>query len=163
MIFAAIFNSESTKKHSDPDDLDKDGSKNEFDAHYADNAAATEVVKGGNLPPSAGINIPKAGYLHIFGRPIFDFILLLDKKTVLIGKMNIIANVTDDTGIEKVDFYLDGDLKETFEEGPYELTIKKAGFIRRFFIPQKHTITVTAYDTEGKSNTAEMEVLTLFF
>ena len=161
MIFAAIFNSKTVKRYSDPDDLDLNGDKHEFNAHFADNVAGTMVVEGGNLPPFAGITLPESGKLHISGNPIFKFILLLNKKTVLIGKIVINVDVEDDSGIEKVEFYLDKDLLFTDEEEPYEFSINKAGLFRKIF--RKHTIKIIAYDKEGKTNSAEMDVFTIFF
>jgi len=156
MIVAVIFSSESVKADSYPSRDDK----GEFDAYFADATSATLIVPGGNLPPSVGISLPETSTLHIFGRPIWKFILL--KKTILIGKMIIKANASDDSGIEKVEFYLDGDLKYTDEEAPYEYEIKKAGLLRPI-LPRKHTITVKAYDTEGKTDDASLEVRTRFF
>ena len=156
MIVAVIFSSESVKADSWPAG-DKYG---EFDAYFADATSATLIVPGGNLPPSVGISLPETSTLHILGQPIWKFILR--KNTILIGKMIIKANASDDSGIEKVEFYLDGDLKYTDEEAPYEYEIKKAGLLRPI-LPRKHTITVKAYDTEGKTDDASLEVRTRFF
>lgn len=76
--------------------------------------------------------------------------------------MIIKANASDDSGIEKVEFYLDEVLIYTDEEAPYEYEIKKAGLLRPI-LPRKHTITVKAYDTEGKTDDASLEVRTRFF
>ncbi len=163
MIFAAIFNSKTAKRYSDPEDMDLNRDKHEFNAHFADNVAGTEVVEGGNLPPFAGITLPERGKLHISGNPGFKFILLLNKKTVMIGKIIINVDVEDDSGVEKVEFYLDDNLLFTDEEEPYEYTINKAKSFRKIF--RKHTIKVIAYDNseEEKTNSAEMDVFTIFF
>ncbi len=162
MIFAAIYNSKGVKRESDPNDMDRNGDKHEFDAHFADNVAGTEVVEGGNLPPFVGITLPESGLLHISGKPKFKFILLLAKKTVMVGKIDIKVEVEDETGIEKVDFYLDEELLFTDEEEPYEFSIDKAGSFRNI-LPRKHKIKVIAFDKEEKENSAEMDVFTIFF
>ena len=156
MIVAVIFSSESVKADSYPSRDDK----GEFDAYFADATSATLIVPGGNLPPSVGISLPETSTLHIRGRPIYKFKVL--KSTILIGKMIIKANASDDSGIEKVEFYLDEELIYTDEEAPYEYEIKKAKN-RRLFRRMKHTIKIIAYDTEGKTDDASIEVTTRFF
>ena len=162
MIYAAVFNSKEVKRYSDPDDLDRDGDKHEFNAHFADNVAGTEVVEGGNLPPLVGITLPESGLLHIKGKPKFKFILLLNKKTIMIGKIDIKVEVEDETGVEKVDFYFDDELIFTDDEEPYEYSIDKSGSFRKI-LPRKHKIKVTAYDLEEKENSAEIDIFTIFF
>lgn len=162
MIYAAIYSSKAVKRESDPNDLNRDGNKHEFDAYFADNVAATEVVEGGNLPPFLEITLPESGYLHISGDPKFKFFALLQKKTIMIGRINIKVDVTDETGVEKVDFYFDDVLISTDEEEPYELSIEKSGSFRKV-IPRKHKIKVVAFDKEEKENSAEMDIFTIFF
>jgi len=162
IIFAAIYNPKGVKSYSDPEDKDFNGDKHEFDAHFADNVAAAEVVEGGNLPPFLGITLPESQFLHISGKPIFKFIILLAKKTVMVGKIDIKLDVEDDDGIDRVDFFLDNESLYTDEEEPFEYTIEKSGSFRKI-LPRKHTIKVVAYDKTGKFNSAEMDVLTIFF
>ena len=130
----------------------------EFDAYYVDGADATEIVPGGNLPPSVGISLPEKGMLHILGRPI---IKTLFKNTILIGRTTIFANAEDDSRIEKVEFYIDGILKKTDTEEPYEYSFRKIKLLKRIFL-RFHTITVKAYDDEGKTRTTSLNVITFF-
>jgi hypothetical protein len=160
IIFAAIYNSKGVKRESDPSDLNFDGDKHEFDAHFADNVAAAEVVKGGNLPPFLGFVLPEAQYLHISGKPVFKFILLLNKKTVLVGKIDIKVDVTDEEGIDRVEFFLDNESLFIDEDEPYEYTIEKIGAFRTL-LPRKHNIKVVAWDKEGKENSANIDVFTI--
>ncbi len=160
IIFAAIYNSKSVKRDSDPNNMDRTGD-HEFDAHFADNVAATELVEGGNLPPFVGISLPESGLLHISGKPIFKFILLLAKKTVMFGKIDIKVNVTDEEGIDRVEFFLDNESIFIDEEEPYEYTIDKIGSFRTL-LPRKHNIKVVAWDKEGKENSANIDVFTIF-
>lgn len=152
MIFAVVFNSESFKADSYPD-----GPEGEFNAHYADAANATMVNPGGNLPPEVGINLPEYGKLHIFGKPILK---TLYKNTILIFKSTINVSAKDESGIEKVEFYIDGKLKFTDNEPPYEYSFNKINLIKR--IIKKHTITVKAYDFEEKSRSTSIDVITIF-
>ena len=152
MIVAVVFSSKSVKADSFPD-----GVEGEFDAYYADATDATEVIPGGNIPPTIGLSLPEFGMLHIRGRPILKTLL---KNTILIGKTTIVANVEDDSGIEKVEFYINRKLKNTDTEEPYDYSFTKVKLLKR--IIRKHTITVIAYDNEGKTSTISIDVIALF-
>jgi hypothetical protein len=77
------------------------------------------------------------------------------EKARIIGTIDIEVYVYDDWfghgEAERVEFYIDGNLKETVYSEPYLWTWneKKIG---------KHTIKVIAYDFEGKSASEEIEV-----
>jgi hypothetical protein len=76
-------------------------------------------------------------------------------KVKIIGSIEIEAIVNYDwwghTDIEKIEFYIDGDLKASIYNEPFNWTWaeRKIG---------KHTIKVIAYDTEGNSASKEIEV-----
>ena len=152
MVIASIFSSESVEKLSYPGD-----NRGEFDAYYTDATNATKIVKGGNLPPYVGISLPKSRRLHLLGRPIFDMEF---KNTILIGKTKIIADVEDDSGIEKVEFYINGKLKNTDTQEPYEYSFRKVRLLKRFV--RRYTITVKAYDIDGKNSTTDIKVIGFF-
>ena len=143
-IFATLFNSEKHEGFSFPPD------KKPFDAYYADAVDSTEIIMGGNLPPMVGIEIPTIGYVHRLGRKRVSLL----GKTILLGRTKIVANVTDDSSIEKVEFYINDKLKETLTEEPYEWKWHSLSF-------GKKTIKVTAYDKEGKTSSAKIDVLAL--
>ena len=155
MIMAVIFNSESVEKSSYPSEQG-----HEFDAHYADATAVTEVVEGGNLPPEVGIEYPKKLRINLYNRS--RFMTFLGKNTILIGKIfgktTIRAYASDDSAIEKVELYIDDKLIGTVEDAPYEWSFRNIKFFKR--IVRKHTISVTAYDDEGKNSTASIDVIT---
>jgi hypothetical protein len=142
MIFAVVFNSEKQVGYSSPPD------QNPFDAYYADAAASTEIIKGGNLPPMVGILSPTIGYVHLLGNERRVSRL---GRTILLGRTTIIANVSDDSSIEKVEFYINGKLMETKTKEPYEWKWHRLAI-------GKKTITIIAYDEEGKTSSANMEV-----
>lgn len=151
MIIAVAFNSQPVIKYSNPPD------GNEFNAYYADAANATILIQGGNLPPTVGISLPEAGMLHLFGKPILK---TLFKHTILIGKTTVTATAEDDLGIEKVEFYIDDELKFTDTQAPYEYSFNKVKLLRRFI--RQHTLKIIAYDIENKNATVEIKVLTIF-
>ena len=142
MIFAVIFNSEKHNGYSYPPN------EKSFDAYYVDAADATLVIKDGNLPPMVGISSPTIGYRHYFGVAKKTS---LSGKTILIGRTKIIADATDDFSIQKVEFYINGNLMETITEEPYEWTWHKLSI-------GKKTISVKAYDNERKTSTANLDV-----
>ncbi|RKY94389.1 MAG: hypothetical protein DRQ06_05300 [Candidatus Hydrothermota bacterium] len=151
VIFGVLFNSEKKTGYSNPQE-----NKNEFDAYYADAADKTEVVEGGNTPPAVGIINPQVGKIHVFGKPILK---IQFANTFLIGKTTIEAVAKDDSGIKKVDFYIDDELLFEDTEAPYEYTVKKIGNIRHLI--RKHTIKVVAYDDTDKSTSSELDVFTI--
>lgn len=152
IIIAVVFNSESVEAFSDPGGITQD--KHPFDAYYADATDGAYVIAGGNLPPEVGIANPVNGKQHIFGIPLFKTLL---KVTRLIGGTNIVVNADDDSKVDKVEFYVDGELVFTDEEAPYEYQLKKIGTFKSIFF-RKHIISVIAYDDSGKTSTDELEV-----
>ena len=150
MIIAVVFNADKKEGYSDPP-----YDKHQFNAYYADSADGTELVEGGNLPPSVGFSLPELGKLHLRGRAIYKF--KLHKNTVLIGKTNVVISAEDDQGIEKVELYIDGTLVGEYTEEPYEYSFRKFKSFKRFL--SKHTLKVKAYDSEGKTGERSIEVI----
>ncbi|MFO7677724.1 MAG: Ig-like domain-containing protein [Thermoplasmatota archaeon] len=154
MIMAVLFSSQKQQGYANPPD------QNPFDAYYADACDATEVIEGGDLPPETGIISPKKGKIYfggnILGQKIFpDYGL---KNTFLFGKIIITAYATADSGIEKVELYIDGELYEELEEEPYQWSFRTTkGRLKHLFLRQ-HTIEVIAYSNSGKNSTDSMIV-----
>lgn len=145
VIFAALFNSQKQTSYSNPPD------KNPFDAYYVDAVSATVVVEDGNIPPEVGITNPKVNYHHLLGKPIRKSIY---SNTILLGRTTIAANISDDSGIAKVEFYINEKLTKTVTAPPYE-------WIWHQFAIGKKTITVKAYDDNGKTSLASIEVFVI--
>jgi len=143
MIFAVVFNVEAHIGYSQPPD------KNQFNAHYVDAVDATTVVEDGNLPPEVGIQTPSAKYLYRFGKQVRK---TFSGNTILIGKTTIEAYAKDDSKVVKVEFYVDGTLMQTLTNEPYE-------WLWHQFAIGKRTITVQAYDDQGKTASATIDVL----
>ncbi len=155
MIYAVVFNAESHSANSDPNDNTKP-----FDAYYADAVDATKVVEGGNLPPAVGITTPTTGRLHLMGRPLFTGLPQL-RNTIVIGKTPIQAHAEDDSAITLVEFYINDELVGNDTEAPYEWSSDQLLFKKPLILPQRYTITVTAYDDTGKNTTATMQLWAL--
>ena len=74
-------------------------------------------------PPSISITSPQSG-------------------DVVYGSVSVEASATDDNGIQKVEFYVDDELKNTDNSSPYEWTWDTISYSSGF-----HTIKAKAYDT----------------
>ena len=146
MVIAVVFNSESNEQYSNPE---KNGNK--FDAYYADACDGTYIVEERNLPPEVGITNIVKEKLHILGNPI---IRTLFRNTVIIGKITINVQASDESGIDRVEFYIDNVLVENDTISPYKWTWDKLTETKF-----KHTIKVIAYDETGKSSSATMDVI----
>jgi len=151
MIVAVVFNSESAGRFTYPDE-----NEHSFDAYYADAVDAANVAEGGNLPPEIGITSPVKGRIYFFDSPILENLGSF-KNTFLIGKTTVSAYASDDSGIEKVEFYVDGDLMVTVESEPYTWTLSRISIFKELFF-HRHTIEVKAYDDTGKTSSASIEV-----
>jgi len=152
MIFAVISNNEKHQGYSNPS-----SGGNPFDAYYVDAVNVTDVVEERNLPPKVGITHPKRGKLHLFGKEILVSLTL--ENTILFGKTTVSVQAYDEeSNISKVEFYLDNQLIKEFLEEPYEWLWKNPTMFKF-----KHTFKVVAYDLEGKSSTAIMNVIAFIF
>jgi len=144
-VFAVMFNPDPVSKFSDPPYNERP-----YDAYFADQSASTRVEEG-NFPPVVAITEPKKENIYLFGNPIQSALL---GNTILIGKTNIVAKAFDDSNVEKVEFYINGDLVETDNEAPYEYLWNSKAF-------GKNTISAKTYDDEGKNFTANLDVFAL--
>ncbi|HEC81963.1 MAG TPA: hypothetical protein ENI42_06030, partial [Thermoplasmatales archaeon] len=98
-----------------------------------------------NQPPTVNISKPANG-LYVMDKKITSF-----PFTLVFGKITVEADAYDNqSGVNKVEFYLDGTLKSTDTTTPYSWTWKGVAFFR-------HTIKAVAYDNAG--NTASDETI----
>lgn len=101
--------------------------------------------------PAIRIVTPKENYLYIAGREIAPL-----PMTVIIGKIEIRAEVSGiSKETEKVEFYIDNDLKHTDYEEPYTWYWDETSFLT-------HTIKVVAYYNTGNTVSNEMTVWKFF-
>jgi hypothetical protein len=161
MIIGVVFSSEAHTSYSQPPD------QNPFTAYYADATDAATIVEGGNLPPQLEITSPQKGKIYLNGNPILEKILAiqifgyplgvrLHNTTKLYGEKVITVSASDDTGIAKVEFYIDGTLQYNDTEAPYEWSFKKINKIRSIFM-KTHVLEVKVYDDAGKQSSAILE------
>jgi len=94
-----------------------------------------------NENPEVCILKPAKG-VYLFNRKILPRFIRL---TLIIGRITVIANATDDKGIERVEFYINGKLKgnDTTEPYTYNWTWERPRLVHIFVLK------VIAYDTEG--------------
>jgi hypothetical protein len=154
-VIAAVFNTTGHQSYSAPPN------GNPFTAHYADAVNATYVVKGvRDLPPEVGIVSPQKGKIYYKDKLILKFLYKtrLRKNTWVIGKSTISAYAKDDSGIAKVEFYLDGKLVANMTKPPYNWTTSMK-FFKKPLLPHKYTITVKAYDDTNKNATASITIM----
>ncbi len=100
--------------------------------------------------PKIEITKPKKHISYYYNIPIGVKLL----KTKIIGPITIKAEAESKNGIEKVEFYIDGKLKQTDEKYPYKWT----WWIKPITIMDRYNITVVAYDKEGNKNSDEITV-----
>ncbi|MBC7128693.1 MAG: PKD domain-containing protein [Thermoplasmatales archaeon] len=102
--------------------------------------------------PNLSILEPKEKYLYIggFSMPFF--------KTIYIGKIKVIVNASDEqSGMQKVEFYVDGKLEETIYEEPYEWIWNEDTLY------DLHILEVIAYDNEGNYAKDSIQAVVLNF
>ncbi|MBE3137931.1 MAG: fibronectin type III domain-containing protein [Thermoplasmata archaeon] len=80
----------------------------------------------------------------------------LPGNTFIYGKITITANVSSETDVVRVEFYVDGKLKFNDTEAPYSYLWQP--FIQFNGLSLKRTIKVIAYDSQGHNATAELNV-----
>jgi len=104
-----------------------------------------------NEPPNIEIISPRQGFLYFLNREICPFFI-----TLIIGKITIEVNTSDDqSGVDKVEFYIDNDLMETDFSSPFSFTWDR-------FVFFKHTIKAVSYDIFGNNIYDIMEVWRFF-
>jgi hypothetical protein len=154
-IIAAVFNSTGHDAFSDPPT-----DKYPFTAHYADAVNATYVVKGArNLPPEVGILSPQKGKIYLRGKLFLQFLYKnkLLRSAWLIGKATISVYAKDDSGIAKVEIYVNDKLVANFTRSPYNWTLPFK-LLKKPLLPKTYTIMVKAYDDTNKTATASIDV-----
>ncbi|HEC76608.1 MAG TPA: hypothetical protein ENI33_05070 [Thermoplasmatales archaeon] len=98
-------------------------------------------------PPSINIEKPREGYLYISDREIMPI-----GTTIIIGKITVKANARDaESGMKKVEFYIDDELRYTDVEAPYEWEWKEISF-------GIHEIKAMAYDKKDNSSDESITV-----
>jgi len=91
--------------------------------------------------PSIEIINPKEGYFHILGRSLFPF-----PKAFVYGPIDVKVNITSFSGVEKVQFYINDELKKTIigDETSYEYRWAP-------MMCGRYTIKAVVYDNAGQN------------
>jgi len=103
------------------------------------------------IPPVIKFSKPREQYLHLFNIPI----LPLPKRTIVIGKLNILLESEDPADIEYVELYIDKQLINTFTSAPYEWNWENS-------TRGTHLIEFIAYDYSGCAALSEISILKIF-
>jgi len=107
---------------------------------------AEDIVKSYYKNASIYVRIekPRDGYIYLFDREIMPA-----SETIILGKITIDANASED--IERVEFYIDDELKYVDNEAPYQWQWNERAI-------GNHEIKVIAYDNEGNDATDKSDV-----
>jgi hypothetical protein len=103
-------------------------------------------------PPMVNITSPVEGRMNI---NVFGLFTLKIRwfTTIVIGKLNVTVTATDNqSGVQKVEFYVDEELQETDTTAPYNWTWSDRGH----FFP--YTLKVVAFDNCGNHNSDTVKV-----
>lgn len=104
-------------------------------------------IKIDKIKPTIAFESPMHGHLYIFNKKIMPL-----KHTIIIGKAMIMVIADDETsGIGKVEFYVDDELKHTVISEPYE-------WIWDEVVLGRHALKVVAYDNAGNIAADEINV-----
>ncbi|MDD5778438.1 MAG: Ig-like domain-containing protein [Candidatus Thermoplasmatota archaeon] len=98
----------------------------------------TNQEEGDFTPPQVSIDRPTEGTIYLMDRELlttpFD-------SAIVIGAVTVNATATDESGIQRVEFMVCGELLATVEDGPYSFMYEGTF--------GGHTLEVIAYDTWG--------------
>lgn len=109
------------------------------------------TIKIDKTKPTIKISVPEDKKLYIFGRGLLPTL----RKPIIIGKITVIVNASDNIGIDIVKFYVNDEEKYNVTQSPYEW--KWGGDIGR------KTLKVEAFDFAGLKSSDEIEVFILSF
>lgn len=110
------------------------------------------IISGDDKAPEIKIVKPENA-LYIMDFKIRKFLF---RKSLIFGSINIEINTfDDDSGINRVEFFIDGDLKANITTPPYTFKWSRE---KISLIKHRHSIKVFAFDNFGNNNSDEMIV-----
>jgi len=112
-----------------------------------DTSDGTFTIHNPVIPPSVSIIRPR-GHLYVGGREIMP---LPGNTTIVLGAITVEVQAESDMGIEKVELYIDDELKATLTEEPYSWIWDETA-IGRF------SLKAIAYDNAGNRATVEQQI-----
>jgi len=117
--------------------------------HDAQHTGLYNGTGGFDVPPIVNLTKPEKS-LYVYNRRILPFFIPL-----IIGKITIEANATDNFHVDRVEFYIDDVLQANDTTEPYSWTWNSKTLF-------SHTIKVIAYDNAFKSDSDEITVWKFF-
>ena len=106
------------------------------------------ITEKDTIPPTIQFTSPERA-LYIGNKKVIPFL-----TTIIVGSINIEVQASDyESGIDRVEFYIDNELKKTDNLAPYSWMWKEHTPFRF-----RHTIKAVAYDMEGNSAVKEVKV-----
>ena len=102
-----------------------------------------------NTKPSLVLEKPRHNHLYLFDREVMP---ILRSRAIVMGKITVTVNATDATsGVDRVEFFVDGTSKSVDSSKPYEWEWDEMTFT-------SHVLKVVAYDNAGNSVYEELDV-----
>lgn len=123
------------------------------ETRWGEAQATVTVQDGSHQVPSVNIIKPEKNHQYKYNIKIKP----LENKTEILGPITIKADAKSEKGIEKVEFYIDDELKKTDKSAPYSWL----WFSRPLDDKEEYTIKVIAYDNEGNTNTESVNITRL--
>jgi hypothetical protein len=109
------------------------------------------------IPPSIKLTSPRLGYLNINIKNFIIKEIPIFFTTIVIGRADVIATVNDyQSGVSRVEFYLDDILKASFTTAPYSWAWTERGFMFPY------TLKIVAYDNVGNHISSTARIWKLF-
>ncbi len=99
-----------------------------------------------DIPPEVNIVKPEKA-IYVFNEKLIRFKFPI----IFIGITIKVDAIDNESGVERVEFYIDGELKNTDNDAPFEWLWKDS-------LTRRHNIKVTAFDYAGNSNSQEISV-----
>ena len=125
---------------------DLTGSENPKEIFIDEDKVVDANFKEDDIPPEVTIISPDYG-IYIFNRKLGGFIF-----PFVFNQVTVEVEASDkDSGMEKVEIYIDGELVSSDNEAPYDYLFEEAS--KKF-----HTIEVIGYDNAGNTNTDSISV-----
>jgi hypothetical protein len=122
-----------------------------YDIPGDDNQDRYSLMKPyGKVPLYVKIKSPQEDFLYFKNQKIMPFF-----TTLIIGHINITVIAFDESGIDRVEFYIDDKLKSTITSPPYYWMWKEIKFF-------KHTIKAIAFNSTGNYKSDEITVWKFF-
>ena len=115
-----------------------------------DETPATRVFTVSVSPPVMEVVKPVNGF-YVGGEKLFGFPFIF-----AVGDIEVEVTASDESGVEEVDFYVDGVLRARRIISPYVYTLDDIGFLR------EHVIKVVAVDGVGNQASKEFTLWKLF-